>query len=45
MGFLLQSFAATAGFVKGLAIGGAMFGSACAYRRMCKSCDNDKETR
>ncbi|MDZ7712653.1 MAG: hypothetical protein U5L06_05895 [Rhodovibrio sp.] len=45
MGFLLQSFAATAGFVKGLAIGGAVFGSACAYRRTCKSCGNKKETR
>jgi hypothetical protein len=45
MGFLLQSFAATAGFVKGLAIGGAVFGGACACRRMNKSCNRDKETR
>ena len=45
MGFLMQSFAATTGFVKCLAIGGTVFGSACAYRRMCKSCGNNKETR
>jgi hypothetical protein len=45
MGFILQSLAATAGFVKGLAIGGAVFGGACATRRMRKSCDNDKEAR
>ncbi len=45
MGFVLQSLAATAGFVKGLAIGGAMFGGACAYRRMGKSCNRGKETR
>jgi hypothetical protein len=45
MGFFLQSLAATAGFMKGLAIGGAVFGGACAYRRMCKSCDQAKEGR
>jgi hypothetical protein len=45
MGFLLQSLAATAGFVKGLAIGGTVFGGACAYRRMCKSCGDDKGAR
>ena len=45
MGFLMQSFAATAGFVKGLAIGGTLFGGACACRRMSKSCGNNKETR
>jgi hypothetical protein len=45
MGFVLQNLAATAGFVKGLAIGSAVFGGACAYRRRCKSCNGDKETR
>lgn len=45
MGFILQSFAATAGFVKGLAIGSTVFGAACAYRRRCKSCDSHKEAR
>jgi len=45
MGFVLQSFAATAGFMKGLAIGGALFGGACASRRMCKSRQDKKETR
>jgi len=45
MGFILQSFAATAGFMKGLAIGGTVFGAACAYRRRCKSCNSDREAR
>jgi hypothetical protein len=45
MGFVLQSLAATAGFVKGLAIGGAVFGGACAYRRTCRSRDTERETR
>lgn len=41
MGFILNSLAATAGFVQGVALGSAVFGGAYLYRRSCKTCNGD----
>jgi hypothetical protein len=42
MGFVLNSLAATAGFVQGLALGSAVLGGAYLCRRTCQTCNADE---